>query len=156
MVRATLQRSTAPLPTSRRTGGGVCGARNLYFARNGFENAIGVAHDFVVPEADNAVTVGFDARSPCRVGLNRMLAPVALDGNPKTATSKVDHVTANRKLPRKSRDHLPAAQVRPQHTFRIRHLAPQFARGAGQSLFGQGRTPPPSLPLKGEALGVAQ
>lgn len=130
-------------------------ARNFDFARNGFENAIGVAQDFVVPETDHTVAVRFDGRSPRRVGLNRMLAPVAFDGDPKTAARKVDHVAANGKLPRELHTHLPVAQMRPQQTFRIRHVAPQLARDAGQSLLGQGRTPPPSLPLKGEGLGVA-
>lgn len=156
MVRATLQRSTAPLPTSPRTGGGACGARNFNLACDGFEHAIGVLQNVVVPEADDAVAVGFDAGRPLRISVNRMLPAVAFDRQTQASTREIDHAAANRKLPRKSRAHLPPAQLRPQRTFRVRHVVPQFARGAGQSLFGQGRTPPPSLPLKGEGLGVAQ
>ena len=126
------------------------------FGRNGFEDAIGVAHDFVVPESDHAVSVGFEGRTPSRIGLDRMLSAIAFNDDPQAAAGKVNHVTANRKLPRELHTHLPAAQVGPQHTFRIRHLAPQFARGASEPLFRHLRTPIPNPFPQGKGLSIAK
>ena len=156
MVRATLQRSTAPLPTSPRTGGGVCGARNFYLARDSFKHPVGVSQNLVVPKTDEAVAVGFDAGGPLSICLDRVLPAVAFDRQAKAPARKVDHVLANRKLAREFRARLTGAQMRPENTFCIRHLATQIARGAGQSLFRQRSTPIPNPFPRGKRLSIAK
>ena len=110
----------------------------------------------MVPETDDPVAVGFDGGGSRGIPFRRMLPAVAFDGEAQPAAGEVGDVISGGKLPRELHAELAGAQVCPQPLFRIRHVAPQFARAAGQSLFSQCCTPIPNPFPQGKGLSVAK
>jgi hypothetical protein len=87
-----------------------------------------------------------------------MLPPIELNHEPCGAASEVRHVRPYWELTEKFRTlEASATEIMPEAIFRIRALAPQFARNACKSLLRQRRTPSsqPS-PRWGEGVSSAQ
>ena len=144
-----------PPPTPSLAGGGLgfVAGEGDFFGDAG-QDAVGVGEDVVVPEAEHAVAVGLDLARPVVIGRAvGMLAAVEFDRDPQRAASEVDDVASDGKLARElRRAKLAGAQARPQASFRIRHVPPQLACNAGQSLFSQRRTPIPNPFPQGKGL----
>lgn len=127
------------------------------FLHDRFQHAVGVFKDVVVPEADDAVAMGFDdSGAGGVVGAVGMLPAVAFDGEPEAATGEIGDVVPDRELPCEFRAHRSCAQVRPEPPLRIRHVASQLARDVSQSLFSHRGTPIPNPFPQGKGLSVAK
>ena len=127
------------------------------FLYDRFQHAVGIIEDVVVPEADDAVAMGFDDSRACGVvGAVGMLPAVAFDGKPEAATGEVGDVVSDRELPCEFHANRSCAQVRPEPPLRIRHLASQLARNVSQSLFSHHGTPIPNPFPQGKGLSVAK
>ena len=142
----------ASLPLEGRGLGGVAG--EVQFFEDCGENAFGVLQHIVVPEADDAIAVGFDDLRSSVIGrVVGVLAAVEFDSDPRGATGEIDHEVADRVLPDELyAAELAGAQVRPKPSFRVGHIVSQLARDAGQSLLHQGRTPIPNPFPQGKGL----
>lgn len=124
-------------PTPSLEGAGLLVASEGDFAGDDLQDAFGVPQNIVVPEANQAVAVGFDDRGSNIIsGAFRMLPAVAFDGEAQVAAGEVDDVITDRELSRElCAAKFSGAQMRPQMPFGIGHVAAQFARDIGQSLF---------------------
>ena len=124
---------TQPSPERGRALGFVSCQRDLL--REDFEDTFDVSQNFVVPEADYAVAMGFDKSGSLSVGsVLGMLSAIQLDREPQAATGKIGDETADRKLSRKLHTHLPSTQMRPQVPFRIGRIPAQPLRNRRQAL----------------------
>ena len=148
-----------PSPTPSLEGRGLSGvAGEVQFFEDRGEHAVGVLQHVVVPEADDAVAVGFDDLRSSIIGRAvSVLATIEFDGEARGAAGEVDHEGADRQLPRElDTAQLAGAQVRPKASFRVGHIVSQFARDAGQSFLHYGRTPIPNPFPQGKGLSVAK
>ena len=141
------------------------------------DHAVGVLEDFVVPEADDLITVGLDhSRAGCVGGAARMLAAIDFDHQLQPAAGEIGDGTSDLKLARELDAQLARAQSRPQPFRRVSRFTAQALRYRRQSLgchpdtplkppypsgkgWGWGfglsskrRTPIPTLPQWGRAL----
>ena len=91
-----------PSPTpSRKRGGLVYVPGDLQFFKDCQQHAIGVLQDVVVPEPDHAPTVRLDHPRSCFVGKTvSMLPAIKFNREPRQTAGEIDHVVANRQLPR--------------------------------------------------------
>jgi hypothetical protein len=90
---------------------------------NRLEHAVGIGEDFVVPEAQNAISLGREQCSTPRiaVALDRMLTAVELDDQATLGTAEVDDERPDRMLtPDLDAHESPITQTRPQATLRVR------------------------------------
>ena len=138
-------------------GSSVLVSGDFDFFHDRFQHAVGVFEDGVVPEADDAVAVGFDGSGASGVvGAVGVLTAIAFDREPKAAAGEIDDVVADRELPREFRSERPGSQVQPEAALRVGHVASQFARDAGQSLFSHRGIPIPNPFPQGKGLSVAK
>lgn len=146
-----------PPPNPSLKGRGLFIVGEGDFAGDDLQDAFGVHQHIIVPEADQAVAVGFDGAGAVRVRCALGVLPaIAFDRNPQAAAGEIDDVAANRELPRGlCAAKLSGAQMRPQMPFGIGHIAAQFARNSGQSLFSHLGTPIPNPFPSGKGLVVA-
>lgn len=139
-----------------KLGRGLLVSGDFDFLHDRFQHAVGIFEDVVVPEADHTVAVGFDGGASRGVGFGRMLSTVAFDCEPEAAAGEIDDVVADRELPCEFRSERPGSQVQPEAALRIGHVASQFARDAGQSLFSHRGIPIPNPFPQGKGLTVAK
>lgn len=146
-----------PPPTPSLEGGGLPVASEGDFAGDDLQDAFSISENIVVPEADQAVAVPFNDRGSNVIGgVFGVLPAVAFDGEAQVAAGEVDDVITNRELSRElCAAKFSGAQMRPQMPFGIGHIAAQFARNSGQSLFSHLGTPIPNPFPSGKGLVVA-
>lgn len=157
MVGSTFDAVHPPLAPPFREGDLGFVSRQFDFFEDGFDDAVSVLHDIVVPETDHAVAVGFDDLGPYRIGgAARVLASVTFDGEAQAAAGEVRDEVSDRVLAGELDAQLFCAQSRPQTALGIGHVASQFARYAGQSLFHCRRTPIPNPFPQGKGLCIAK
>ena len=137
-------------------GSSVLVSGDFDFFHDRFQHAVGIFEDGVVPEADDAVAMGFDGGASRGVGLGRMLTAIAFDREPEAAAGEIDDVVTDRELPCEFRSERPGSQVQPEAALRVGHVASQFARDAGQSLFSHSGIPIPNPFPQGKGLLVAK
>jgi hypothetical protein len=93
----------------------------------GLKNAVDVAHDVVVPEAQNKVSVRFEfSRSPCIIGgALGMLPAVKLNDQVRGLATEVDHIRLDRHLPPKFHSvQTTVAQAEPELSLSVGLIAP--------------------------------
>ena len=131
-------------------------ARDLNLARDLLQNAVHISQDFVVPKADEPVTMGFDDAGSHFVAVSiGMLTAIQFDSEAQTAACKINNGLADRKLageldPQK----FAIPQIRPEFAFRISRIAAQSARGLSESLFRHRSAPIPNPFPQGKGLVV--
>src|SRR3546814_13526687 len=85
-----------PPPTPSLKGVGLLVARDCDFLSYDCQHSIHVPQHIVVPEADQAITVGFDDFGPASVGRAfGMLPAVKFDGDAQSAASEIDDEVAD-------------------------------------------------------------
>jgi hypothetical protein len=107
------------------------------FAADGFEYAVEIFDDFMVPEAKYAVAEGFDGCGAGGVGGNAvvgaMLSAIEFDNEFEAAGAEIGDVIADWFLPHEfNAFHLSAAQARPEFALDIGGVAAQASGGACQ------------------------
>lgn len=124
------------------------------FGADGFNDAVRVHEDIMVPEADDAVAMRFDKRGARGVAVaGRMLSAVQFDHQSRPPASKVGDMRSDRKLTDEFEAvDLPGAQPCPQRLLRFGRVAAQHARGAGQAFLHHRLTPSPNLLPQGRGL----
>lgn len=147
--------SPDPFPQGKGSASALITSNGNFFG-DYLQHPIHVAQHIVVPEADDAVAVGFD--DPGAVRVDRafgMLPAVAFDGEAQGAAGEVGNEVADLVLASKlCAAKLAGAQVRPQALFSVGRFVSETARSLCEALFSQFRTPIPTLP-QGEGLLIA-
>jgi len=125
--------------------------RQQQFLADGFQYAVGILKDIVIPEAQDVVAECLDNFGAGGVDFGRVLAPVKLDREVGVAAGEVGDMRADRELADEfCAFELAGAEVRPKSSFRVGAARAKLARNRRQSFFRQCRAPSPNPLPAGE------
>ena len=128
---------------------GLIAFGDSYFPNDCFQYAIDIYHHIVVPEADDAIAVGFD--NPCALCILAfaMLATIEFDYQPEASCGEVSDIGTDRTLLHEfDIVQLPVAETRPELAFGLGHIPPKPASALRQ--FSLSHAPPFLFSREGE------